>query len=145
MSTRAFSLVEVVIALAVISFAMIAVIGLLAVALQTNRESSDQLQEANTASLLLSTIRATPTNPPTGFGLPNLNQATASKTVQIGVDGMTTSPNLVYNLYYVAGTNAITGTRLANVYIALWGPLAAAKPVNNPGACYEVTGEVALP
>ncbi|HEY8966507.1 MAG TPA: prepilin-type N-terminal cleavage/methylation domain-containing protein, partial [Candidatus Methylacidiphilales bacterium] len=110
-STRAFSLIEVLLALGIISFAMVALIGLFALGLKTNKESADQIEAANIASLLLSTLRAIPTNPPPGFALPALNQATVTKTVQVGPDGTTASAasglgagasiNKAYNLYYV--------------------------------------------
>lgn len=143
---RAFSLIEVVVSLGIISFALISIIGLFSVGLKTNKESSDQIDAANTASLLMATVRAMPTNCATnGFALPDLNQATASGTVKIGMDGATTSTNLFYNLYYVVGTNTGTGSKLANVYLRLWWPLTAPMPTNNPAAYYEVAGQVALP
>jgi len=130
---RAFSLIEVVVSLGIISFALISIIGLFSVGLKTNKESSDQIDAANTASLLMATVRAMPTNCATnGFALPDLNQATAST-------------NLFYNLYYVVGTNTGTGSKLANVYLRLWWPLTAPMPTNNPAAYYEVAGQVALP
>jgi len=144
-NTPAFSLVEVVMALGIISFALIAVIGLVTVGLQTNRESAGQIQAANTMSLLMATARGLPTNPPSGFAIPNLNQAAVTNTVRIAVDGTTNSGNPSYNLYYIVGTNVITGPKLANVYLCLWWPLAAQKPTNNPGAYYEVAAQVALP
>ena len=146
MNSRAFSLIEVVISLGIISFSLISVIGLFSVGLKTNKESSDQIDAANTASLLMAAARAMPTNCATnGFALPNLNQGTTSGQVQIGVDGTTTSTNLAYNLFYTVGTNTAAGPKLANVYLRLWWPLAAPMPTNNPAAYYEVAGEVALP
>ncbi len=146
MNSRAFSLIEVMISLGIISFALIAVIGLFSVGLKTNKESSDQIDAADTASLLMATLRAMPTNCTTnGFSLPDLNQGTVSGTVKIGADGTTTSTNLAYNLFYVIGTNTATGPKLANVYLRLWWPLAAPMPTNNPSAYYEVAGQVALP
>jgi uncharacterized protein (TIGR02598 family) len=145
MNSRAFSLIEVVVALGIISFALVSIIGLFSVGLEANKESSEQIQAADLASLLMATARAMPTNPPPGFALPNLNQGAVTNTVRIGADGTTTSANLSYNLYYVVGTNADTGSKLANVYLRLWWPVGAAMPVNNPGTCYEVVGQIALP
>ena len=149
---RSFSLIEVLLALGIISFAMVALIGLFALGLKTNKESSDQIEAANVASLLLSTLRAIPTNPPPGFAIPALNQGTVSKTVKVGADGTTASANVTsssgrsaYSLYYVVGTNATTGPKLANVYLMLWWPATAPMPTNNPSAYYEVTAQVALP
>ncbi len=42
--TVAFSLVEVVLALAIFTFALVTILGLLGVALGTNKQSSDQIQ-----------------------------------------------------------------------------------------------------
>jgi type II secretory pathway pseudopilin PulG len=144
-NTPAFSLVEVVIALGIISFALIAVIGLVTVGSETNRESSGQIQAANTASLLMATARALPTNPPSSFALPNLSQTSVTNTVQIGIDGTVNSAQAAYNLYYIVGTNIVTGPKLANVYLCLWWPLSAQMPTNNPGAYYEVAAQIALP
>jgi uncharacterized protein (TIGR02598 family) len=143
-ATHAFSLVEIVIVLGVISFALIAVVGLFSFGLQTNRESSDQIQAANLVSLIMSTARAIPTNMPASFALPNLNQGSVTNTVKIGLDGTTTN-TAAYNLYYVAGTNAATGANLANVYLLVWWPVAAPMPTNGFDNYYQLSGQVALP
>ena len=145
---RSFSLIEVVLALGIVSFALLSVVGLLGVGLRTNKESSDQIQASNIASFLISTLRAIPTNPPPDFALTNLNQETITNTVQVGSDGTTTNvsdANGSYNLYYVLGTNSVTGPKLANVYLMLWRPLHAPKPTNNPSSCYELTTQISLP
>ncbi|HSI82913.1 MAG: hypothetical protein ACAI35_11825 [Candidatus Methylacidiphilales bacterium] len=144
-TTVAFSLVEVVLALGIISFSLIAIMGVLAVGLQTSRESSDQIQAANITSLLMATARAMPTNLPSGFALPSLSQSAVTNVVKIGADGTLNSANPTYNLYYIVGTNTTTGPKLAYVYLRLWWPLAAPMPTNNPDSCYEVAGQVALP
>jgi type II secretory pathway pseudopilin PulG len=143
-----FSLVEVVLALAIFSFVLVTMMALLSVALRTNKESSDQIQAANIASLLVSTRRAAPTNSGanfTNFALPQLNQSYVTNTTPLGLDG-TTSPGTgtAYNLYYQVGTNAGTGPNLANVYILIWWPLGARMPTNNPSAYYELSTQVSL-
>ncbi len=50
-----------------------AIVGLFMVGINTNKESSDQIQAANLASLLISTRRALPTNTIANFALPPLN------------------------------------------------------------------------
>jgi uncharacterized protein (TIGR02598 family) len=146
--TVAFSLVEVVLALAIFTFALVTILGLLGVALGTNKQSSDQIQASNIASLLIATRRASPTN--TGanfaaFALPNLNQGMFTNTTIVGEDGTTTATTgSRYNLYYVLGTNSTTGTSVANVYLLLWWPLNAKMPTNNPSAYYELTTAVSL-
>ncbi len=72
-SVAAFSLVEVVVALGIFTFALVAIIGLFVTGLNTNKESSDQIQAANFASLLISSRRALPTNVIANFALPPLN------------------------------------------------------------------------
>jgi type II secretory pathway pseudopilin PulG len=144
----AFSLVEVVLALAIFTFALVTILGLLGVALGTNKQSSDQIQAANVASLLIATRRASPTN--TGpnfaaFALPNLNQGMVTNTTIVGEDGTTTTATGArYNLYYEVGTNSATGPTTANVYLLLWWPLNAKMPTNNPAAYYELTTAVSL-
>ncbi len=147
---RAFTLVEVVIALGIFTFALVAIVGLLFVGIDTNKESSDQIQAANFASLLISTRRALPTSAITNFAIPPLNVAYSTNgtylTNQAGValDG-TMAGTRTYNLFYQAGTNSVTGAHLAQVHLLLWWPTASALPMNNPGNRYELTTMVALP
>jgi uncharacterized protein (TIGR02598 family) len=58
-AARGFSLVEVVIAIGVVAFALLAVLGLLPVALGTNRDATLETEAANIAALLESDIRST--------------------------------------------------------------------------------------
>jgi type II secretory pathway pseudopilin PulG len=53
-------LVEIVVALAIFIFAGFALIGLLGVGMQNNRDSKEQLQAANIAEFICSTRRGTP-------------------------------------------------------------------------------------
>ena len=146
----AFSLVEVVVALGIFTFALVAIVGLFVTGLNTNKESSDQIQGANFASLLISTRRALPTNVIANFALPPLNvpYSTAgtylTNATGVAADG-TTNGTPAYNLFYQAGTSTLTGSHLALVHLVLWWPLAAAAPTNNPGSRYEVTTQIALP
>ena len=145
-----FTLVEVVIALGIFSFALIAIVGLFVVGINTNKESSDEIQAANFASVLISTRRALPTNTIANFALPPLNVAySTAGTYLTNTDGVAADGTLagtrVYNLFYQAGTNAVTGAHLAQVHLMLWWPLASALPTNNAGNRYELTTQVALP
>jgi type II secretory pathway pseudopilin PulG len=146
--TASFSLVEVVIALAIFSFGLVTMMALLSVALRANKGSSDQIQASNIASLLISAWRAAPTNGGTTFttsGPPRLNQSYVTNTTQVGLDGTTwTGTGAAYNLYYGIGTNADTGTNLADVYIVLWWPSGAKMPTNNPSDYYELSTQVSL-
>ncbi len=149
-SRAAFTLVEVVVALGIFSFALVAIVGLFVVGLNTNKESSDQIQAANFASLLISTRRALPTNAIANFALPPLNAAYSAagtfltNAAGVAADG-TTNATPAYNLYYQSGTNSVMGPHLALVHLVIWSPLGAAFPTNNPSGRYELTTQVALP
>ncbi|MCE0496847.1 MAG: type II secretion system GspH family protein [Methylacidiphilales bacterium] len=152
-----FTLVEVVVALGIFCFVLAALAGMFTVGIQNNKDSNDQIQAANLASLLITTRRSLPTNTIAGFALPPLNVTYSSSgsylTNASGVADDGTSPSQsgtvtpTYNLFYQAGTNAVTGSHLAQVHLMLWWPLAAAMPTNsnNPGNHYELTTLIALP
>jgi uncharacterized protein (TIGR02598 family) len=146
----AFTLVEVVVALSIFSFALVAIVGLFMVGINTSKESSDQIQEANFASLLISTRRSLPTNSIANFALPPLNAAYSStgtfltNSAGVASDGTTTGTP-VYNLFYQVGTNSLTGSHLALVHFIVWTPISAPFPASNPSARYELTTQVALP
>ena len=56
--STAFSLVEVALALAICSFAIIALLSLFTVGLHDSQESGEKIEAANLASLILSARRA---------------------------------------------------------------------------------------
>jgi uncharacterized protein (TIGR02598 family) len=151
-----FTLVEVVIALGIFSFAIVAIVGLFAVGIDTNKESSEQIQAADVASLLISTRRAVPTSTIANFALPPLNvQYSSTGTYLTNESGVATDGTLTgartYNLFYQIGTNyqtganPATGTHLALVHLMLWWPTASPMPLNNAGNRYELTTQVVLP
>jgi uncharacterized protein (TIGR02598 family) len=146
----AFTLVEVVIALGIFSFAIITIAGLFLVGINTNKDSSDQIQAANIASLLISTRRAMPTNTITSFAIGPLNTTYSSagtyltNTGGVALDGTTTGTP-AYNLFYQAGTNTVAGPHLSTLHLILWWPVRAPMPTNNAAGRYELTTEVALP
>lgn len=146
--SSAFSLIEVVMALGVFSFAVVGIGGLFFVGIDTNKQSSDQIQAANVASLLISTRRAITTGTIANFALPPLNIATSGTGAYVmGVanDGTTTGTP-AYNLFYQVTANTGIGPHLAQVYLMLWWPPASpTPPTNNPDSRYELTTQVALP
>jgi type II secretory pathway pseudopilin PulG len=76
---HAFTLIEVVISLAIISFALVLIVGLLGLGISNNRDSSNRLQAVNIASLLISTRRSSPTNALSqAFALPPLGGTNAA-------------------------------------------------------------------
>lgn len=144
---RAFTLVEVVIALGVFCFALVGIVGLFFVGINAGKESTEQIQAANLASLLIATRRALPTTTISNFALPPLNTnytTNGTSVMGVGADGTTSSP-AQYNLYYQIGTNAATGANLAQVYLMLWWPTEQATPSGNSSGRYELTTQVALP
>lgn len=60
--TSAFSLVEVVIAVGIFSFVIVAVMGTMSVALSSTRDSEMKLSASHTATVLIGTLKANPTN-----------------------------------------------------------------------------------
>jgi len=59
--TAAFSLVEVTLALGVAAFCLIAVFGLVPIAVQTNRNATSQTRATNIMAAVVADLRATPT------------------------------------------------------------------------------------
>lgn len=129
---RAFSLVEVVLAIAICSFGLIAILGLFTTGVQSTRESEQEIQAANLASTLISLRTASPTN--NIAALPNFAIPTAAMTgpygpaytgnVYVGSDGQTnTLANSLYLITCQAGTNSLTGNGISQVYLMLsWPP-----------------------
>src|SRR5207244_13193607 len=60
MRARAFSLVEVVLALGVLAFCLIAVFGLMPVGMQTNRNATSQTAATNIIAAIVADLRTTP-------------------------------------------------------------------------------------
>jgi type II secretory pathway pseudopilin PulG len=147
MALPGFTLVEVVLALGIFTFAVVAIGGLFFAGIDANKGSSDEIQAANLASLLISTRRAITSGTIANFALPPLTNAitTGTGTYVMGVanDGTTTGTP-AYNLYYLVTTNTGIGSNVAQVYLLLWWPPASATPASNPGNRYELTTQVAM-
>jgi Tfp pilus assembly protein PilV len=131
---KAFTLVEVVIALGLMVFGIIVVLGLLSVVLETNRESKGQLGAADTASHMVAARRAAPTNTVADLVLPVINQDwNATKgTGYVSSDGkVATASQAAFYATYQVGTNVGTGTRAGDVDVVLSWPAAAAANAQN--------------
>jgi len=146
---RAFSLVEVVLAIAVVSFCLFALLGLMSVGAQASYDSSETVQAATMASLIISERRAAPTNTisPTFpvFPLTNTMSPASSYVAADGTSLSTSQTNLpVYRLAYKVTSNA---NKTASLYFCLsWPP--SIDPTINPGAVkgrYEVFTCIPLP
>ena len=150
---RAFSLVEVVLALGISVFVLVIIMGLYSTGLRVNRESENQIQEANLASLIIAARRANPTNA-SQLAIPASSLTNAytnafangtQLTNYIGSDGLlTNAANAVYTVSCKAGTNTMTGPNLAQVYMMLSWP-AQANPTNASSDHYEVTTYIPVP
>ncbi len=150
--TRAFSLVEVVLALGICVFVLVTLMGLYSSGLRMNRESENQIQAANLASLIVASRRAAPTNM-SQLAIPanaltnaftNAYGATGAQNY-IGSDGLiTNAANAVYLVTCRAGTNVLTGPNVAQVYMMLsWPP--QANPSMASTEHYEVTTYIPFP
>ena len=128
-SRRAFSLVEVVIALGITAFCLAVLLGLLATGLKTSHESSEQLQAAHIAQSLIDTRRAAPNGILTNtFPLPLMgaNTVSATNTVYVDANGFTTNAahaqfGLKYILTAPTSTSAVT-TSPVQLYLCLFWP-----------------------
>jgi len=127
----AFSLVEVVLALGVAAFCLIAVLGLLPVGVQTNRNASSQTAVSNIIATVVSDLRTTPAAATTSpeFAI----TFDAEKTLFFDASGQA-SPSLSGDSRYrlnVTWNSAPTGLHYA-VLKATWP--AAATPANASGS-----------
>lgn len=137
----AFSLVEVTLAMGVCAFALIALIGLFQIGLQSGRTAEEQVRAANLVSRILNLEAAAP-----GGGGANAVLSADALTNSfreihanrlIGRDGRLTNDESAaeYRITCHAGTNSLTGSRTAQIYLALSWPPAT---TNNPSGNYEV-------
>jgi len=134
----AFSLIEVVIAIAVVSFCLFALLGLLSVGAKAGYDSNETVQAANMASLLVTERRAAPTNTISAtFPILPLTNTMSPSSVYVAADCTMLSSaqtNLpVYRLAYKVTSNA---NKTASLYLCLsWPP--SIDPTVNPA---EVKG-----
>jgi len=127
-SNGGFSLVEIVLAIGITSFALIATLGLLPVGLNTLRESSTQTAAANISQYIRGELQQISFNPGTSFNVQNLNSATYYFTRE----GVKTDANSGYYLAKFDLTNASVGgntfdsTVAQNIKVTLSYPATAA-------------------
>jgi len=85
-ATVAFSLIEVTLALGIAAFCMITVLGLIPIAVQTNRNANSQTAANNIIASAIADIRATPRGTATsvqfGLNIPNNARAGVDTTCQ---------------------------------------------------------------
>jgi|GEM_PF-2977415 len=86
----AFSLVEVVIAVGIFSFVIVAVMGTMSVALSSTRDSEMKLSAAHTSAVIIGTLKANPTN------ITDTNFTISSVTSLATLTGTKNSPTNVF-------------------------------------------------
>lgn len=152
-----FSLVEVVLALGITSFAILTILGLLGTALQSNRDSEQRLEAANLATLILSQYQnALAMDSTTGAWvspLPETVSATSapsqdSAPVGLTLDGQSTSNlrdrdakyGLTYRVWKSPRLGAGANYDLIHCALKLRWPAAAlaADSTNPDSTSYEV-------
>lgn len=151
LSGAGFSLVEVVIALGLVTFVMVTLIGLFSVGLTGVRKSEVQVQGSNLAMEILNRRLSAPVSTLTNFSIPVLsNLATTPPSFsvkEVGPGGYISSRDFgTYRLSYRAwrDTNAGFGqTNLARLHVILSSP--ADAPLSAATEYYEAEGSVFLP
>ena len=145
----AFSLVELTLALGVAAFCLIAVFGLIPVAVQTNRHTTSQTAATNIMAAVIADLRATP-KPPGGtksvqyrivFGTPTpttlffdeVGECSTNLTGSLRVDGSSWVPPLQtrYQLNVTWNPSPSSGLQYADLKVT-WP--AAAAPANASGS-----------
>jgi uncharacterized protein (TIGR02598 family) len=142
---RGFSIIEVVIALGICSFVIVAILGMFSGGVRTEADASGELNAANLAELIVSEYRANPTSQTNSMNMKPLTQTlTAWTTQNIGWDGApSSSPNAPYCLRYRVGWTNSANTNVALVSLTLSWP-AAAGPLNKSVSHYDLVTEIPL-
>lgn len=140
-----FTLIEVVLAIAIVSFTLVSLIGLLAGGLQSGRESVEDVQASDIAGQVLAQRRAAPLLEDAELILPRLNDDLLCPVLgpgvvpRRGVVYLTRDGRLAenegerhYRLDYACGREA--GGRLARVHVSINTPWRAVPPEVTPPA-----------
>ncbi len=142
---RAFSLVEVVLALGVCVFCLLVLQGMFLIGVNASHESIDDIQASNIASLLIAQRRANPTN--TATIVPSLIPAltatvnNSSSPLYLTEDGQQTNAAAgTYRLIYSIQTNTFN---VAQLGLTISAPANAASA--NAKTRYDVLTYVNLP
>lgn len=143
--TPAFSLVEVVLALGIASFCLVALFPLMTTGIKYDKETRNLVDASNTTSILLQFRRASPlTNGVAlNFPLPTLPTTTAvlsNSAILIDATGARNTTSPAYALAY--RMELIDTSRLCRVYLRLSSPAQAQDPKNQTH--YEVVSAIGL-
>lgn len=140
-----FSLVEVVIALGICVFCLVALLGLFSVGMKSRQESAESIEAANLASLLIAQRRAFPvgSNAPAFPVLPSLSESTNNRNAPIYLTGageVVAVEQAAFRLLFLVETNTLAVSQLS---LTLSAPAAA-----DPGRArtrFDVLTYVRLP
>lgn len=138
-----FSLVEVVISVGIVSFCLLALLGLLSVGLQNNRDSGNEMDAAAAASRFLQLRRSAPTNdlPLLPLGRADVSGAVTNYLTRDGAivaraaTGM--EPDVAYRFTGVISNNPTSRSSTVRVVME-WPPA-------RPSSSFELCTEILLP
>jgi len=141
-----FSLVEVVMALGILAFAITALLGAFAVGMNTDRESIEELEATHILQSIIAERRANPTLTNTNMLLPVLNTnsiRTSYNAISLDEIGRVQqgARNGKFGLLYSVAPSPNTNS--ASIYCAIYWP-GRAKPEDAAGRV-EMTTRIALP
>jgi len=129
-SAKGFSLVEIVLALGICAFCLVALLGLFSIGMKSSRESVENLEVANLASLLITQRRASPTNSNSFSVLPPLTASASNSNAPVFITEfgeMTTIDKAAYRLVYDIQTST---HRVSQVALTLSAP-PSVEPTNS--------------
>jgi uncharacterized protein (TIGR02598 family) len=145
----AFSLVELVVALGIMAFGLVALIGLFSVGLKVGRDSFNQVQATSLASKIIAVRAASLTTDPSGSLPITLAELTGSYAAiaytspYVDLNGnLVASGSAAYRITCSSGTNSLTGSDKAQIYLMLSRP-----PYVTPDRAegkYEITTFISL-
>lgn len=120
---QAFSLIEVTVAIGVVAFSMLAIVGLLPIASQITRDSASQTNTSEILSSVVADMRATPKGSTTSpqYGIP----LSGTSTLYFDGSGQVSTSLKSKSRYTLTVTPAPAGSGVIYADIALTWPAAA--------------------
>jgi uncharacterized protein (TIGR02598 family) len=135
-SQKAFSLVELTLAMGVSSFCLMSLLGVLPVGLETNHNSNEKTAAASLASSIVTDLRSLAKTPPTTDSPQyNLNFSSAQQGVYLSEDGTVVTNSRDARYLATVRTDGAATTAFVNIRIT-W---PAAATVETAPGFYETT------
>lgn len=144
---RAFSLVEVVLALGLVSFVLVALLGLFVVGMGTERDSGEHIRASNLASRLITERRNNPLDPAATFALPALNDpslAPPGKLLLFSADDTAGATASEATIAVLATSTIPPQTDMAYLTLQFYWPAATANLSPRPAPNYRVATAVRI-